>query len=397
MAYLTKTDRIMEQAAAPGTGNVTLGGAVTGFRTFASVLNSANPDTCAYLIEAVDANGIPTGPWERGFGTLTAATTFVRTVVLESMQGPGSAVNFTTGIRISSVPMTETTQFYPQPGGRLTLSATLPVAEVGGGSTMLYYLPYLHDRVPLWNGYAIQVVSVTNGVSLNLTSVGLAINSVYDVFGFISATGAMNLEVLVWTDLHNRATNITVQNGLPCKQTDATRLYLGTFYTPSGNQIYDVGTGVGSGGQPKRYLWNYYNRVQRHIVMYDNTASWSWATNAWRVMRGLTPPNGTVEMVRGNNDDEVILYATLACNPPVNCTGYVCFSLDSATATTGPCSYGMITNNATYNLAKQITAVYTGYPGIGYHYMGCMENSYGGTVSFGGNWGGNGIAGIVWA
>ena len=52
-------DRVLEICIAPGTGVVTLGTALPGYRTFFSVL-AAN-DTCNYFIEAVDDNGIPTG------------------------------------------------------------------------------------------------------------------------------------------------------------------------------------------------------------------------------------------------------------------------------------------------------------------------------------------------
>ena len=374
---------------------MTLGGAVAGYRSFSSVLATA--DTCAYLIEGISAKGILTGAWERGFGTLNSATSFTRTVVLESSAGTGVPANFATGVQISCPVMTETSLVYPNPGGRLSLSTTAVPADVMGSST-LYYVPYLHDRIALWTGTGIVVVIIPTpgGVSLPLS--GLTAGAVYDVFGYYNpSTGQMVLETLVWTNLTTRATALNMGNsGFLVKSTDFTRRYLGSFYAQGTNTLYDYGTGPAGGGPPYRHLWNMYNRVQRHVVMTDNTASWSYAVNTWRIMRGQTPTNECVTMVRGLDEDDVLLYGAIAGSPNSGGAGYACFSLDSATATTGPCSYSIIYNPNTYNLAKSAVIVYTGMPGLGYHYLGLMENSNGTQTNHGQNWGSCGIWGSVW-
>ena len=75
----TARDRVMETSTTTGTGDITLAGAVAGFRTFTSAIGlSVFFDYC---IEAVDANAIPTGEWEVGEGYLSATTTLVRAVV----------------------------------------------------------------------------------------------------------------------------------------------------------------------------------------------------------------------------------------------------------------------------------------------------------------------------
>ena len=72
-------DRVMETSTTTGTGDITLGGAVAGFRTFTSAIGlSVFFDYC---IEAVDGNAIPTGEWEVGEGYLSAGTVLVRAVV----------------------------------------------------------------------------------------------------------------------------------------------------------------------------------------------------------------------------------------------------------------------------------------------------------------------------
>jgi hypothetical protein len=88
MALIVK-DRIKETSTSTGTGNMTLAGAVTGFKTFASVM--ANNDTCYYVIEMGSE-------WEVGYGTFVSATpALARTTLIAS--STGSAVNFSAGTK----------------------------------------------------------------------------------------------------------------------------------------------------------------------------------------------------------------------------------------------------------------------------------------------------------
>lgn len=95
MAHIVK-DSVLETSTTTGAGNFTLSGAVTGYRTFASVC-SIN-DTFPYYIEAVDGSGIPTGSWETGIGTYSGTNTLTRTSVLDSSNS-GSAVSFSSGTK----------------------------------------------------------------------------------------------------------------------------------------------------------------------------------------------------------------------------------------------------------------------------------------------------------
>ena len=89
MALVVK-DRVKETTSTTGTGTLTLGGAVTGFQTFTSVLS--NGDTTYYAIFESS-----TGEFEVGLGTFTSSgTTLARTTVLESSNS-GSAINLTAG------------------------------------------------------------------------------------------------------------------------------------------------------------------------------------------------------------------------------------------------------------------------------------------------------------
>lgn len=81
------------------------------------------------------------------------------------------------------------------PGGRLTLtSGTAVTTSDVTGATTIYYTPYLHDVIELWDG--------TRWVANTFAETSLAIGTVvngqaYDVFGYLSS-GALALEQLEW-------------------------------------------------------------------------------------------------------------------------------------------------------------------------------------------------------
>lgn len=89
---VTYADRVMETTTTTGTGTVTLGGAVTGHRTFGSALSDG--DTVYYSIESVDLSD-----WEVGLGAYASSgTTLSRDTVLASSNS-NNAVNLSSGTK----------------------------------------------------------------------------------------------------------------------------------------------------------------------------------------------------------------------------------------------------------------------------------------------------------
>jgi hypothetical protein len=83
-------DRVQETFATTGTGTISLGGAVTGYQAFSSVV--ANAGTCYYA--ATDGTN-----WEVGLGTYTTSgDTLARTTILASSNS-GSAVSWSAGTK----------------------------------------------------------------------------------------------------------------------------------------------------------------------------------------------------------------------------------------------------------------------------------------------------------
>jgi hypothetical protein len=90
---LVLADRVKETTTTAGTGTVTLGGASTGFQSFAVI---GNGNTTFYTIA-----GQTSGQWEVGIGTYTSSgTTLARTTVLSNSAGTQpSALDFAAGIK----------------------------------------------------------------------------------------------------------------------------------------------------------------------------------------------------------------------------------------------------------------------------------------------------------
>ena len=89
MAFVI-ADRVQETCAAPGTGTVSLLGAVTGFQTFSSGIGNNN-STYYCIADQGGAN------WEVGIGTYSSTgSTLTRDTILSSSNG-GSATNFSSG------------------------------------------------------------------------------------------------------------------------------------------------------------------------------------------------------------------------------------------------------------------------------------------------------------
>lgn len=90
---------VLEISASTGVGSFALD-PVPGFARFSNAL--AIGKTCHYMIKAVDTVGRPTGAYEFGIGTYSAANTLTRTAVVGSSNG-NAAVPFSIGDKLVSL------------------------------------------------------------------------------------------------------------------------------------------------------------------------------------------------------------------------------------------------------------------------------------------------------
>src|SRR5262245_53098047 len=136
---------------------------------------------------------------------------------------------------------------YSPPCGRLTLTTGVPVTTSDvTGATNIFYTPYVCDTITLWTG--------TYWATITFTEYTLALGTLtsgkpYYFFASLSS-GALLLEVLVWTSDTARATAVIYTDGRLTKSGDKTRLLLGTFYTTATTTTEDSAA--------NRYLANAY-------------------------------------------------------------------------------------------------------------------------------------------
>lgn len=274
-----------------------------------------------------------------------------------------------------------TLQVPPAPGGRLTLTTGTPVSTSDVTGTTIYYTPYVHDIIHLYDGSAWKAYRFTER-SLALGT--LTSNLPYDVFIYDNA-GTLTLELTAWTNTTTRATALVRQDGVLCKTGVLTRRYLGTIHTVSTTQTEDSLT--------KRCVWNMYNRVRRPMFRRDGTSSWVYSSTTIRQANGAA--GNQFEMVRGLDEDafEGEIVAVMFCNTAGG-RGTVGFGLDSTTAYEITMATTVTMNAHAANVYMPGTAVFKGLPGLGRHLLTWLESTTGGGPAFtwqGNNGGGTGL------
>ena len=253
--------------------------------------------------------------------------------------------------------------------GRLTLSTGVPVtmSDVASSSTV-YFTPHIGSRVALyvenygWRNYQF------DELSLDISALDTDIN--VDVFIYDNA-GTLTLAMEEWSNATLRATALVRQDGVLVMDGAPAYRYLGTFRTFNTGVCRDIEAG--------RLLWNYYNRVEKNLLVKDSTDSWTYnVDDTWRAMN--TSTNNRVSFLIGW--DEVIVKFSvhgLMSNSSTN-EGGLGLGLDSTSVN----SANFFRNRdcggagAVYNVG----ADYFKSPGIGFHYLQILELSGGGTMTF---------------
>jgi hypothetical protein len=247
------------------------------------------------------------------------------------------------------------------PGGRLTLTTGVPMTSSDvTGATTIYYTPYVHNCVCLWDG--------ARWVPTSFTEVSLALGTVtsgrpYDVFGYLSS-GVLALELLSWTNDSTRATAVTRQDGRLCKSGDKTRLLLGTIRTTSTTATED--------SIAKRFVWNVYNQVPRTLQKLGS-GSWSYSTNTWR--QANADSANQVEIVVGQ--DTLLKVTAFHLAGGNSGVGIRCGIGEDSTSATASESIGRQTNlpSGAGGDFRQITCALVKQAVTGYHKYCWLEAS----------------------
>lgn len=309
-------NRVGVASATTGTGTQTLGATESGYQGFA-----AGDDGKYFDVVIEDGTA-----WEVARDCLyTHSGTTLSRGTLEA-SSTGSALSLTGSQKIY---VTETAERISRdaialgaitPGGRLTLESGVPISTTDqAAKTNIYYTPAVHNVIVLWDG--------ASWVPIEFTEYTLALGTLtasknYDVFAYLSS-GALALEVLVWTDDSTRATAVTLQDGRYCKSGDKTRLLLGTFYTSSTTTTEDT--------ENNRLVGNVYNKRRRFV----NATSLTSHTYTTVTMRESNAGTG---VVRGNfvtsiGPEQIDTSLMVTMSRTGGSAGYVAPLIDTTTGT----------------------------------------------------------------
>lgn len=255
--------------------------------------------------------------------------------------------------------------------GRLTLTTGVPVttSDVLAAET-LYFTPFMGNRVALYSSGAWEALTFSE-ISIDVPDV----TGVHDVFIYNNA-GLATLEVLVWTNDTTRATALTTQNGVLVKSGDATRRYLGTFYSTT------AGNGQTEDSNANRYLWNYYNRVVKPFRNpIETTNAWNYTTATIRQANANTA--NQVNFVIGIDDNTI--KSQVVCKA-FNSGGAANFAVTIGLDSTSAAATGVLTNGGGFGSTTPygLNAILETFIGaVGKHYLAWLEwSTAAGTTTF---------------
>jgi hypothetical protein len=203
--------------------------------------------------------------------------------------------------------------------GRLSTQGILNFGDTS--SNNIYLVPYKGNQISFFNpdfGW------ITHPIQTHLPPIyyltGLSSAKCYDLFAYWDGT-LVQLTSVAWSNLVSRAINLTFLDGVYVLSTDPTKLYLGTFRPSSANNVNDIANDRG--------LWNYFNRVQKAVKLFDTTSSWTYNATSWEVERAQNNP---ILVTKGIAEDTDQFDVACMFNSGPTLFGCVGIGIDSPTA-----------------------------------------------------------------
>jgi hypothetical protein len=248
--------------------------------------------------------------------------------------------------------------------GRISLTSGTPVtvADVTA-ATSVYWTPYKGNKVALYDGSAWNIRTFAE-LSLSLGSD--TASRPYDLFAYDNSS-VVAIERLVWTSATARATALALQDGVYVKSGDATRRYLGTYYTTATGQTED--------SLAKRLVWNYYHRVSRGLRVTEATDTWTYTTATFRQANGAV--GNQVAVVVGVAESLITLGVKVRVFNSGTTAVNAVVSIGEDSTTTPATGALMDAPNVGHvaNFTMPSSAALETYPAIGYHFYVWLEYS----------------------
>jgi hypothetical protein len=284
------------------------------------------------------------------------------------------------------------------PQGRLTLQSVTPVMTSSqAGKTVIYYTPYIGNRLPIYNGTIMVPTAftelaniTTNSATGNAGLAAVAANSNYDLFAWSNGGTPTLTRGPAWTSDTLRGTGAgttelekvdgiwTNKNAIANGPGARLGTYVGTVRSDLANQINFILGGSGAGGVAAVLgVWNAYNRIDVRGLIASSSGSWSYSTAAWRSAGGSDTMR--VSLVAGQPEDFASFnYSAMAFDTG---TGYAVAGIgqDSTTVMSGRGVQG----SATSVIGGNPIGEHVSQP-MGYHYFQALEYcvATGGTMTW---------------
>jgi hypothetical protein len=192
---------------------------------------------------------------------------------------------------------------YTAPGGRLTISPTVPVPSTNvTNATAVNYTPYTSTWAPILQGADMQMVNLgggdlTQALSDTTKSPAAAVALTnYDMFLWNDAGTFRCTRGPAWTNASTRSmalqkfasgsalwvNSANITNGPAALR----GTYVGTIWTDGSTFLQHIFGGAASGGSAPEFLvWNMFNRVDLIGVSIDNGATYTYASSTFRQAR----------------------------------------------------------------------------------------------------------------
>ena len=247
---------------------------------------------------------------------------------------------------------------------RLTLETGVPVSTSDQtAKTTVYATPYVGNRMALYDTTLAQWIlwsSAEFSIALPATT-----STLYDVFAY-SNSGTLTLELVAWSSDTARATALVRQDGILCKTGDLTRRYLGSVRTTTVS-------GQTEDSLAKRYLWNFYHRMERAMRnAAETTNTWNYTTATWRQANAAA--TNQLDFVIGVSEDMVRAEVfAIANNTNSQVDGGVGIGLDSTSANSAMLMTGGQSDNA--GIYQQYYALYHAAIAAGRHTLVWLERA----------------------
>jgi hypothetical protein len=255
----------------------------------------------------------------------------------------------------TSAPTWEVQGFFS--GGRLTLESGVPVSSTDQtAKTTIYYTPYNGSVISIYNGTSWGSYSFSE---LSLTTSGLAANSNYDIFAYVSGSTVTLEYSAAWTNDTTRSSALSLLNGVYVKSSDNTRRYLGSIRSNASTQFTD--------SQANRLVWNFNNRVLRcmSVIAYTGSHTYNGGAREWNGGTSVT----RLYFITGISGDTFLANGSYS----ITSGGFSCnawFGVDSTTTQFGNSTTD---DRAAVFTRRAMTSI--GQVNFGYHYLTAIQST----------------------